>query len=133
MSQDTSLFRQYDPEFLRAFTVGATAIVEHCLYKQDTDGTLIIAGDNESVALFLPLSKALAGEQVVCAPVGTFVAPIIGSNAISAGALICSAANGKVRAATTSDYAIGREGNYHVGADGELVVADTVCSVGVKL
>lgn len=102
-----------------SFKVGTVDIVANRLYKQHTDNTLIIAGDNETVPLFVPLTAEKAGYPVQAVPLGLGVFTLTGSGAITAGAALSSAASGKVKAAVGGDPVVTHA--YNTAADGELV------------
>lgn len=122
MAQASNLTRQYDENTVESFKVGAVDMVANRLYKRDTDDTLIIAGANEANELYVPLVPEAAGKNV-----GAYLAGagnkgvIMASGSIAKGALVESAASGKIKTAVSTERAIGRAWN--AAADGELVTA----------
>lgn len=120
----------YDPNSVYSFTVGSADVIAYRLYKQHTDGTLIIATDNHTGPLFVPQTAEKAGYRVGGMLVGTGCFILTASGSISAGANVAPAANGKVRAAVTGDVVIGKAFNTTV-SDGELVSVYTNAKTGV--
>lgn len=119
MAQFASLVSAWDGNPALSFKVGTVDIVKNRLYKQHTDGTLVIAGDNESVPLFVPLTAEKAGYRVQAVPLalGSFV--LTASGGITAGAKLSSAADGKVKAAAAGDPIV--TAAYNAALDGELL------------
>lgn len=119
MAQFAKLVSAWDGNLALSFTVGAADIVKNRLYKQDAAGLLVIAGDNEVVPLFVPLTAEKAGYRVQAVPLGLGTFELQGSGTITAGAKLSSAADGKVKAAVAGDPVIASA--YNAAADGELL------------
>ena len=119
MAQYDKLVSAFDPNLALSFVVGATDIVAYRLYKQDGDGKLVIAGDNETVPLFVPTTAEKAGYRVQAIPLALGTFELTSSGAITAGAKLSSAASGKVKAAAAGDPVVASA--YNAAADGELL------------
>ena len=119
MAQYDKLVSAFDPNLALSFVVGATDIVAYRLYKQDGDGKLVIAGDNETAPLFVPTTAEKAGYHVQAIPLALGTFELTGSGAITAGAKLSSAASGKVKAAAAGDPVVASA--YNAAADGELL------------
>jgi hypothetical protein len=119
MAQYAKLVSAFDGNLALSFVVGSADIVAYRLYKQHTDGTLVIAGDNETVPLFVPLTAEKAGYRVQAVPLALGTFELTGSGSIAAGAKLSSAANGKVKTAAAGDPVVASA--YNAAADGELL------------
>ncbi len=119
MAQFDKLVSAFDTNLALTFVVGSADIVAYRLYKQDTDGTLVIAGDNETVPLFVPTTAEKAGYRVQAVPLALGTFELQGSGSIAAGAKLSSAANGKVKTAAAGDPVVASA--YNAAADGELL------------
>lgn len=117
MAQYEKLVSAFDTNLALSFVVGSADIVAHRLYKQHTDGTLVIAGDNETAPLFVPTTAEKAGYRVQAIPLALGTFELTGSGDITAGAKLSSAANGKVKAAAAGDPVVASA--YNAAADGE--------------
>lgn len=119
MAQFEKLVSAFNTNLALSFVVGSADIVAYRLYKQHTDGTLVIAGDEEAVPLFVPTTAEKTGYRVQAIPLGLGTFELTASGNISAGAKLASAADGKVKAAGTGDPIVGLA--YNAAADGELL------------
>ncbi len=119
MAQYTKLVAAYVPDMALSFKVGTVDIVANRLYKQHTDNTLIVAGANEAVPLFMPLTAEKAGMPVRAVPIGFGAFVVTASGAIAAGAKLSTVAAGMVKTAVATQPIVGLA--YNAAADGELL------------
>ncbi len=119
MAQYAKLVSAWDGNLALSFKVGTVDIVKNRLYKQHTDGTLVIAGDNEVCPLFVPTTAEKAGYPVQAVPLGLGTFILTGSGVITAADALSSAADGKVKKAAAGDPVI--LSAYNAAADAELL------------
>lgn len=120
MAQFTKLVSAFDTNLALSFVVGAADIIPKRLYKIHTDGTLVIAGNNEAGPLFVPTTAEKAGYRVQAIPLGLGTFELTASGSIpAAGTKLSSAADGKVKAAVATNPIVGLA--YNIAADGELL------------
>lgn len=121
MAQSQSLRSpRFSKEYGVSGTVGATAVVADVLLKQHTDGTLVVAGDAETVPLFWTMKAGAVGEKLTAYPLNKCGSvTLTASGAIGANVDVTSASDGKVRAAVGGDPVIGQNCD-QAAADGEL-------------
>lgn len=132
MAQPTNLIRAYDPNSVLSFKVGGVDIIKNRLYKKDASDLLVIAGDNEDVTLFYPLTAEKAGLPVAAVVfTAGCVLPVEASGTIAADAKVAVAANGMVKAATTGARVIGR--SYHAVLVNEVTSVVAGAGVGIVL
>jgi len=122
------MLTKYDPNSVFDFKVGAVDIVKNRLYKTGSTQLLEIAGNNEDVPLFYPLTPEKVGYPVSAVLVGNGTFVITASGAISKDASVSPAADGKVKAAVAGEPLIGRA--VHAASDGELVTIATNATYG---
>lgn len=84
------------------------------LVKLNTDAEAVLAGDEE-VVYGVITEEATEGKSVTVQISG--IAKVISSGSIDAGAVVCAAANGELKAGTTNRIGVARNG----GEDGEIV------------
>lgn len=109
-------------DFERSFVTGSASLATKQYYcvKQDTDGTVILAGANGTGLIGVVQNKPIIGAAALVRFLGT--SKVVSSGVIAVGAWVTSAAGGTV-VATTSDHdvVLGRYLGSAAAASGDII------------
>lgn len=109
-------------DFERSFVCGSSTLIakQYYVVKQDTDGTMILAGANGTGIVGVLQNKPAIGKAALVRMFGT--SKVVCSGTISVGAWVTSASGGTV-VATTSDHdvVLGRFLGTAAAASGDII------------
>lgn len=109
-------------DFERSFVCGSSTLIakQYFAVKQDTDGTVVLAGANGTGIVGVLQNKPAVGKAALVRWLGSSKA--IAGGAIAVGAYVTSDANGNVIATTTNkDTVLGRFIGTAAAASGDVV------------
>lgn len=109
-------------DFERSFVCGSASLAtkQYYVVKQDTDGTVILAGANGAGMVGVVQNKPAVGAAAVVRFAGT--TKVVASGTIAVGAWVTSASGGTVIATTTDkDVVLGRYLGTAAAASGDVI------------